>query len=321
MASLDVARRVIRHEADALKRVASRLDARFTRAVDRIYRSKGRVVVFGMGKPGFIAQKFSASLASTGTPSIYVHPADALHGDIGRVAARDVVVAFSKSGETEEMVRLLPILKRIGSALIAITGNTDSKLGKAADVSLDCSVLSEAEPLSVAPTTSTACMLALADALTMALVQKRGFQAHDFARLHPGGSIGLVLHLTVRDAMRKGAANPLVRPEQKMKQVLLKITSARAGSATIVDGKGRCAGIFTDGDLRRHFADITRRPSDPVSKYMTRKPVTVREEELAASALDVFKRRQIDELPVTNRAGKVVGLLDVQDLLKQGFIL
>lgn len=319
--SLDTARRVLNHEADAIRRLARSLDGRFTRAADLMYRTRGRIIVLGMGKPGFIAQKFSASLASTGTPSLYIHPADALHGDMGRVTKQDVLVALSKSGETEEIIRLIPMIRKIGCKLIAITGSPDSRLAKASNIVLDCAT-SEAEPLNVVPTTSAACMLALSDALTMALVKKRGFQKKDFALLHPGGALGKRLYLTVGAVMRKGLHDPRVRPSETMKNVLLKITAARAGSATVVDPKrGTCLGIFTDGDLRRRFREIMSDLSKPVSRYMTSRPLVAREDDLASEALVILRRKQIDELPVVNKRGKVVGLLDVQDLLKQGFIL
>ncbi len=319
--TLNIARRVFREEADAIRRLQKRLGRSFEQAVKLLAATRGRVIVLGMGKPGFIAQKLSASLSSTGTPSMYLHPADALHGDIGRVTSSDLVIALSKSGETDEIVRLLPVLKRIGCKLIALAGDLNSQLAEAGDVVLDVSVEREARPLTVVPTTSAACMLAMGDALTMALVQKKKFQKKDFARLHPGGSIGKRLHLTVEAVMRKRTANPCVRPGDSMKRVLLRITAARAGSATVVDGRGRCIGIFTDGDLRRKFREITRDVSQPVSRYMTSRPLVVRSDELASDALEVFRRRRIDELPVVDARGRVVGLLDVQDLIREGFIL
>lgn len=312
---------MLRHEADAIRALSRRVGKSFEHAVRLIASTSGRVIVTGMGKPGFIAQKVSASLASTGTPSIFVHPADALHGDIGRVTKKDIVIVFSKSGETDEVIRLLPVLRRIGCRLVSITGNPASRLAEASRVVLDVSVKSEAGPLEVVPTTSAACMLAMGDALTMALAKKKRFREADFARLHPAGALGRALHLTVGGVMRKGSGNPCVRPGESMKRVLLKITAARAGSATVVDAAGKCVGIFTDGDLRRKFGAVTRDLSSPISDFMTPKPTVVREDELAVRALDVFRRRQIDELPVVNRRGRVVGLLDVQDLLKQGFIL
>lgn len=318
--SLATAQAVLKHEAESILRMARRLNAGFDRAVRLIHSSKSPVILVGMGKPGFIAEKISASFASTGTPSFTLHPADALHGDIGRVPVGAVVILISNSGETEELVRLVPLLKSVRARLIVMTGGLRSALARAADILLDTSVASEAEPLNLAPTASTTCMLAMGDALAMALVKKRRFKEKDFALLHPGGMLGKRMRLRVRDVMRSGDRNPRVRPSQAIRDVLIRITSARAGSATIVDGKGRCLGIFTDGDLRRHFKELTAHPDSPVSKYMTANPVTVNEDMLAVQALELLRRRAIDELPVTDRMGRVRGLLDVQDLLAQGFI-
>lgn len=318
--SYATAQAVLKHESESILRMAKRLNAGFDRAVRLIYTSKYPVILVGMGKPGFIAEKISASFASTGTPSFTLHPADALHGDIGRVPAGSVLILLSNSGETEELVRLVPLLKAVHTKLIVLTGNLRSALARSADILLDTSVVSEAEPLNLAPTASTTCMLAMGDALAMALVKKRRFKEKDFALLHPGGMLGKRMRLKVRDVMRSGDRNPCARPSTAIREVLLQITSARAGSVTIVDGKGLCLGIFTDGDLRRHFKELTAHPNSPVSKFMTANPVTVKEDVLAVQALEILRRRVIDELPVTDSRGRVKGLLDVQDLLAQGFI-
>jgi len=317
----DTARRVLKLEADAILRMRTRLDRDFGRAVRMMFRAKGPVIVIGMGKPAFIAQKISASLASTGTPSFSLHPADALHGDIGRVTRNSAVVVLSNSGQTEEIVKLLPLLRQTRCRLISITGNVNSTLGRAGDAVLDASVVSEARPLHVAPTASTTCMLAMGDALVMALVKLRGFREKDFAMLHPGGSLGKKLRLTVADVMRTGRGNPCVKPGTSIKRVLLKITQAHAGSVTVVDGRGRCAGIFTDGDLRRQFDRLAKSSRTPVSEFMTSRPTTVREDTLAVKAMEILRRKRVDELPVVNARGKVTGLLDVQDLLARGFVL
>ncbi len=319
-----IARNVIRIERDTLTSLLSRIDGNFEKACSLILRSRGRVVVTGMGKPGFIAQKISATLSSTGTPSLFLHPAEALHGDLGRVVKEDVIVAFSSSGRTEEILKLLPIMKKIGSKLISFTGDGHSPLAKASDVVLDVSVSKEACPLNLAPTASTTAMLALGDALALALLEKKGFKAEDFAFYHPGGNLGKKLHVKVSEIMRKGKDNPVVSENMCLKDVLCRITTARAGSATVVDGKGRLAGIFTDGDLRRHLKDagsgkdhtlLERR----IREVMTRKPVTVREQDLASEAFEVLRARRIDEVPVLDGKMRPVGLLDVQDLLKAGF--
>ena len=320
-----IARDVIRIERDTLTRLLSRVDGNFEKACALILRSRGRVVVTGMGKPGFIAQKISATLSSTGTPSLFLHPAEALHGDLGRVMKDDIIVAFSSSGRTEEVLKLLPILKKIGAKMISLTGDAHSPLAKASDVVLDVSVSKEACPLNLAPTASTTAMLALGDALALALLEKKGFKAEDFAFYHPGGALGKKLHIKVSEIMRKGKDNPVVPETMRVKDVLYCITAARAGSATVVDGKGRLSGIFTDGDLRRHLKDsagnrggalLSRR----VREVMTHKPVTVRENELAAEAFEVLRARRIDEVPVLDAKGRPAGLLDVQDLLKAGFV-
>ncbi|MBP9732857.1 MAG: KpsF/GutQ family sugar-phosphate isomerase [Candidatus Omnitrophica bacterium] len=318
--STATAKAVLKHEADSILRMAGRLDAGFDKTVRMIVASRHPVILVGMGKPGFIAEKISASFASTGTPSFTLHPADALHGDIGRVPSGAVLILLSNSGETEELTRLAPLLKSIGAKIVVMTGNMRSSLARFAEVVLDTSVVSEAEPLNLAPTASTTCMLAMGDALAMALVKKRKFKEKDFALLHPGGMLGKRMRLKVKDVMRSGDRNPRVKPTDSIREVLLRITTARAGSAAVVNAKGCCLGIFTDGDLRRHFKELTANPNTPVSRFMTSNPVTVSEDMLAVRALELLRRRAIDELPVTDAKGRVSGLLDVQDLLAQGFI-
>jgi len=273
-----------------------------------------------MGKPGFIAQKISATLSSTGTPSLYLHPAEALHGDLGRVTRDDLIVALSNSGETEEIVKLLPIVKKIGAKLIALTGNVRSTLGKFADYSIDVSVKREACSLGLAPTTSTTAMLAMGDALAVALLEKKGFKEKDFAFFHPGGILGKRLILKVADIMRKGADNPVVKEDAPVKAVLLAITKARAGSASVVDSKGRLVGIFTDGDLRRHVERMPDLIHRKVKDVMTKNPAAIKKDKLAAEAFDILRSKKIDELPVVDEQSRPIGLLDVQDLLKAGLV-
>ncbi len=312
------ARKVIRIERDALTNLLSRIDSRFEKACELILRSRGRVVVTGMGKPGFIAQKISATLSSTGTPSLFLHPAEALHGDLGRVMKEDVIVAFSNSGQTEEVLKLLPVIKKIGAKLISFTGNTHSVLARHSDVVLNVHVKKEACPLNLAPTASTTAMLALGDALALALLEKKGFKAEDFAFYHPGGNIGKKLLLRVEDIMRTGRSNPIVPGKMKVKEVLYRITKCRAGSATIVGADGRLAGIFTDGDLRRHLRNGGDLLDLSVSEVMTKDPISIVENRLAVEALEILRSKKIDEIPVVDRKKKPVGLLDVQDLLKAG---
>ena len=315
-----IARQVIKVERDALSQLISRIDHNFKKACALILKSKGRVVVTGMGKPGFIAQKISATLSSTGTPSLFLHPAEALHGDLGRVMKNDVVIAFSSSGQTEEILKLLPVIQKIGAKLIAVTGNVRSPLAQFSDVALDVSVKKEACPLNLAPTASTTVMLALGDALALTLSEKKGFKEADFAFYHPGGNIGKKLLLKVSEIMRKGKDHPVVAESVKVKEVLYRITQARAGSASVVNAKGALSGIFTDGDLRRHLESGEQILECPVRDVMTKKPVTVAAHRLAVEASDILRNKKIDELPVVDKRGRPVGLLDVQDLLKAGIV-
>ena len=310
---------MLRIEADAIRRLIPRVGKSFERAVDRIAACKGRVAVTGMGKAGLIGQKLSATLASTGTPSHWVHPAEAIHGDLGRITKDDVLIALSNSGETEELTRLLPVIKRIGSSLIALTGNPRSTLAKHSDVVLDVSVTQEACSLNLAPTSSTTAMLAMGDALAVVVAEKKGFRERDFALLHPGGQLGRRLLLRVRDLMRTRESNPIVRERARVKQLLLAITRARAGCASVIDGKGQLIGIFTDGDLRRHLDSRRNLAEQEVRDVMTRRPKTIHAEALAAEALRVLREHKIDELVVVDGRRRPVGLLDVQDLLKAGF--
>lgn len=318
--SIDKAKKVLSIEAKAIRELIPRLTSDFKRAVEIILNCSGRIVVTGMGKPGIIGQKISATLSSTGTPSLFLHPAEAIHGDLGRVTKDDIVLALSNSGETEEIVKLLPIIKKIGARLISFTGDKLSALGKRSDFVIDVSVKREACPLGLVPTASTTAMLAMGDALAIALLEERGFKVEDFAFYHPGGTIGKRIWLKVEDVMRKGTANPLVRENTTVKEVLCKITKARAGSATIVDKKGKLSGIFTDGDLRRHLENDPELIKRKVKDVMTKNPITIGFDKLAVEALNILQKKKIDEIPVVNKNGKPMGLIDVQDLLKAGLV-
>jgi len=320
---IDIAKRakeVLDIEACSIKDLKSRIGNDFKDAVNIILKTKGRAIVSGMGKTGIIAQKFSATLASTGTPSLFLHTAEAIHGDLGKVTAEDVVIVLSNSGSTEEMKQFLPLLKKIGCKIISLTGNTKSVLAKYSDVVLDVSVRKEACPLGLAPTASTTAALAMADALAICLLELRGFQEKDFAFFHPGGALGRRLLLKVEDIMRTGANNPIVKEEEKVSKVLLKITHGRAGSATVVDKKGRMVGIFTDGDLRRHLEIDKELPLRKISEVMTKKPSVVYGDMLAAEAMRILQEKRVDELPVVDKNFHPVGLLDIQDLLKAGLL-
>jgi len=314
------AKEVLKIERDAINSLIARIGKDFGRVVELIYRTKGRVIVTGMGKPGFIAQKISATLSSLGTPSLYLHAAEALHGDLGRVTREDIIIALSNSGETEELIKLLPVIRRIGAKLVSIVGNTKSTLAKNSDFILDATVKREACSLNLAPTASTTAMLAMGDALAIALLDKRGFKEEDFALYHPGGSLGKRLLLRVEDIMRKGFSNPLVREGAMVKDVLLAITRARAGSACVVDKNKKLVGIFTDGDLRRHVEKTPNIVTKKVKDVMTKNPVAIKKNRLAAEALGILRSKKIDEIPVVDEKNRPIGLVDVQDLLKAGLV-
>ncbi len=314
------AKEVLDIEAEAIRGLKPRIGKDFEKALNLILKTKGRVVVSGMGKTGIIAQKFSATLASTGTPSLFLHTVEAIHGDLGRVTSDDVVIILSNSGSTEEMKQLLPLLKKIGAKIIALTGTPKSILAKYSDVVLDVSVKKEACPLGLAPTASTTATLAMADALAVCLLELKGFKEEDFAFFHPGGLLGKRLLLRVEDIMRCGRANPVVAENKKISEVLFKITQGRAGSATVVNKKGKLSGIFTDGDLRRHLEVNPNLSQRQVKEVMTKNPTTVSPQMLAVEAMRILKDKKIDEVPVVDKHNRPIGLLDVQDLLKAGLV-
>jgi arabinose-5-phosphate isomerase len=314
------AKAVLDIEARAVQALKPRIDRNFIRALELLQNTKGRVVVSGMGKTGIIAQKFSATLASTGTPSLFLHTAEAVHGDLGKVTSEDIVIVLSNSGSTYEMKQFLPFLKKIGAKIIALTGNKKSILAEHSDVVLDVSVEKEACPLGLAPTASTTATLAMSDALAVCLLELKGFKEKDFALFHPGGALGKRLLLTVEDIMRKSTANPVIGEDVQVSEVLVKITHARAGSASIVNKQGKLVGIFTDGDLRRHLETDPNLSLRSVKEVMTKNPTTVRPGMLAAEAMRIMQDKKIDEVPVVDDQHKPVGLLDVQDLLKAGVV-
>jgi len=317
---LVLAKKIIKIESNAIGALSSRIDRKFEKTLDLLENAGGRIIITGMGKPGLIGRKIAATLASTGTPSLFLHPAEAIHGDLGMVTKQDVVIAISNSGETEEITKLLSTIKKIGSKLIALTGNLKSTLARHSDIVLDVSINSEACPWGLAPTASTAVALAIGDALALCLAKRKGFKTEDFAFLHPGGSLGKKL-LRVKDIMRTGKLYAIVKETTTVEKALFTITSARAGSCSVVNAKGKLVGFFTDGDLRRHLkekgAGIL---SLKISKIATRKPTTILQDHLAAEAFQKLRDRKIDELPVVDQKGRAVGLLDVQDLLKAGIL-
>lgn len=316
--SIEKAKKVIQVEARAVAALGKRLDGRFLRAVDLIVACRGRVIVMGMGKTGIIARKIAATFSSTGTPSIFLHSAEAVHGDLGQVQRDDVVIMISNSGETEETTRLLPLIKKIGAPVIALTGEIKSTLAKHSDVVLDVGVEREGCPLGLAPMASTTATLVMGDALAACLIVRKNFKREDFAFYHPGGALGRRLLLKVDDIMRKGQSFPRVLETALVKDVLLAVTRARCGSACVVDRQGRLKGIFTDGDLRRHVEDDPELLRRPVHAVMTKKPTSILQDKLAVEAFRLLQDKKIDELPVVDSKNRAVGLLDVQDLLKAG---
>lgn len=320
---LEYAQSILDIEARAIDQVRDRLNASFGRALDMIEKCAGQVVVTGVGKSGLIGQKISATMASTGTPSIYLHSAEALHGDLGRIRPQDVVLALSHSGETEEVVRLIPLLRRMDVPFIAVTRSAKSRLGKEADVTLELGPVDEACPMGLAPTSSTTATVALGDALALAASRRRKFSREDYALFHRGGALGRKL-LRVEEIMRTGDLLPTVEPELTVREALSRVSgigARRAGAALVVDPGGRLVGIFTDGDLRRQVQDGLDFLDGPVGDVMTPSPKTIDTMMLVAAAQKLMKAHLIDEVPVVDQAGRPVGMLDVQDLLEVGFAL
>lgn len=314
-----LARKVLQTEAAAILALVDRLDGAFERAVALLLDCRGRVIVTGIGKSGIICQKIAATFASTGTPAFFLHPAEAIHGDLGVLQSDDVIVALSYSGETEELLRLLEAIKRLGARLIAITGDCRSSLGKAADVTLDCRVSEEACPLNLVPTASTTAALALGDALAMTLLVAKGFQQEDFVRRHPGGSLGKRF-LRVEQLMHSGEQTPVVRTTSPMPDVIDVMTAKGLGMSCVVDADGRLAGIITDGDLRRHMAAGTDIRSRTAGDIMTRRPVTVSSDTLAAEALHILETRKITSIVVVDAGKAVQGVVHLHHLWRTGMV-
>lgn len=319
MSHLAQARKVFAIELAALKAVRRQLDAQFSRAVELIVsalRQRGKIIVVGIGKSGNVGHKIAATLTSTGSTSVLLNIVDALHGDLGIVNDGDVILALSYSGESEEMLNLLPELKRFPVKIIAMTGEPKSSLGRHSDLVLNVRVPKEACPFNLAPTSSTTAMLVMGDALAMSVLQARGFKQSDFARLHPSGAIGRAMLLRVADIMRKDDRNAVAREELTVKEALLVMTRAKSGSLSVVDRRGKLVGVFTDGDFRRHIADDTQLLERLLETVMTRNPISIRDDALAAEAIKVFDERNIDDLIVVNSRREPVGLVDSQDLPK-----
>lgn len=317
------ARDVLQQEAKGIENLIPTLDQNFVNVVHMIMESKGRTIVTGMGKSGHIARKVSATLSSTGTPSIFLHPAEGIHGDLGMVTGDDVVLAFSNSGETVEILNILPSLKRIGAKIIAVVGNHNSTLAKNSDIILDASVEKEACPLGLAPTTSTTVALALGDALAIVLLSCHHFTKNQFAIYHPGGALGRKLLMTVENVMHKGNDNPVISEDSIVQDALFMMTEKGLGAVSVVDEEGRLVGLVTDGDVRRGLETGSNFLQWPVDAMMTKNPRQITSDKLAAEALHIMEKNQprpITVLPVVDGDGKAVGMVHLTDLLRQGVV-
>jgi len=315
-AALAMAREVLEIEAKAISDLIGRLDQRFVQAVDTILNCRGRVVVSGIGKSGHIARKIASTLASTGTPAFFVHPAEASHGDLGMVARDDVFIALSNSGESEELLAIIPLLKRQGAKLVAMTGNPQSTLAREADIHLYAGAEKEACPLNLAPTASTTAALALGDALAVALMQAKGFTRDEFAASHPGGTLGRKLLTHVRDVMRTDENAPRVTHTATAMDGMLEVSRGRMGMTTVVDEHGRVVGIFTDGDLRRSLQKGVDLRSAPIADIMTRGPRTIGPDKLAAEAVQIMERYKVNQLVVVDEDQRLLGALNMHDLFR-----
>lgn len=321
---IEQAKKVLRIEAEAIAALIDRVDERFERAVEMILSCKGRVVVTGMGKSGLIGKKIAATLASTGTPALFLHPAEGIHGDLGMVMRGDIVIALSNSGETEEIAKMLPSLKRLSIQIIALTGNPESTLAKNSDVAIDVSVKEEACPLGLAPTASTTATLAMGDALAVALLDQRGFKEEDFACFHPGGALGKRLLLRVRDLMHAGNAIPLVSESTLIKDAIYEISSKKMGVTAVVNASGNLVGVISDGDLRRWMETTEKTGENLLAKkakeIMTKNPKVARKDSLAAEAVSIMEKNSITCLIVTSENAVPEGVIHLHDLLKAGVV-
>jgi arabinose-5-phosphate isomerase len=313
---LELARQVLAIEADAVRALIDRIDESFLNAVNLVLNSSGRVVVSGIGKSGHIARKIASTLSSTGTPAYFLHPAEASHGDLGMITRDDVLIALSNSGESAEILAIVPMIKREGAKLIAITGNAASTLAREADVNLDAGVAKEACPLNLAPTASTTAALALGDALAVALLDARGFGPDDFARSHPGGTLGRRLLTHVSDVMRTGAAIPSVPATASFAEAMLEMSRKSMGMTAVLGASGAVIGIFTDGDLRRALNGTIDIRTSPIADSMTRSPRTTTPNKLAAEAVQIMESNKVNQLLVVDAAGALVGALNMHDLFR-----
>ncbi|HXG37303.1 MAG TPA: KpsF/GutQ family sugar-phosphate isomerase [Bacteroidota bacterium] len=316
--SIEKGREVIRIEAEAVASLADRINSQFVDAVDIIYNAQGRVIITGMGKSGLVARKIVATMNSTGTAAIFLHPSDAVHGDLGMVRKEDVVICISKSGDTEEIRQLLPMFRRIGVKVISMVGNMNSHLAKESDIVLDISVKEEACPHDLAPTASTTASLAMGDALAIALLHRRNFTKEEFAMLHPGGNLGKRLLLRVEEIMASGSNVPIVRHDVPLADAIVEMTSKRLGATCVVDESGKLSGIITDGDLRRLLQRTKDVSNVSTVQVMTKNPKTIRKGLLAVAALEEMEQYNITQLPVVDENHRPVGMIHLHDLVKAG---
>ncbi|MBN2406432.1 MAG: KpsF/GutQ family sugar-phosphate isomerase [Elusimicrobia bacterium] len=312
------AKKVLHEEARAIKKTASMLGEDFEKAVELISAAKGKVIVMGIGKSGLVGRKIAATLSSTGTPALFLHAAESLHGDIGVIEPRDLVIVLSYSGKTEEISIVLPLIRKRNVPMISITNNRDSQLGRNSDVVIPLNVDKEACPMDLVPTTSTTVMLAVGDALAIALLEKKGFSPDDFASLHPGGALGKKLLVTVRDIIDKTGSNPVIREDSTVKDALIVMTSSRVGAASVVNEKGDLVGYFTDGDLRRGLQNDPYLLSKELKSVMSMKPTTISADSLAINAREILKNNEFDNLPVIDSDGRVIGIIDERDIIREG---
>ncbi|MEK7812280.1 MAG: KpsF/GutQ family sugar-phosphate isomerase [Candidatus Desantisbacteria bacterium] len=317
---IEQARETLQIEAQAIYSLIDKIDESFVRAIEVLYGCKGRIIVSGMGKSGIIGKKIASTLASTGSPALFLHPAEAAHGDLGMVTRDDVIIALSNSGETKEVIELIPSIKRMGATIISLTGNPSSTLSKHSDIAINVFVEKEACPLGLAPTASTTAALAMGDALAVSLLKKRGFKEQDFASLHPGGSLGKKLLLTVRDVMHTGDQIPMVMPEVSMKYALFEITSKKFGLTLVVNDTQQLLGIITDGDLRRLMERQQNIWDIEAREVMSKNSKTCKSSDLAATALAIMQQYSITSLAVTDEQNHVQGVIHLHDLLKAGIV-
>lgn len=320
MGSIEEAKKVLKIEARAIKNLISTIDRNFEKAVETAASCKGRIVVMGMGKSGLVGKKIAATLASTGTPAFFLHPAEGILGDVGMMTEGDLVLALSHSGETEEIEKLLPVIRRMNLKLIAITGKPKSKLAKKSDLVINVKVEKEACPYNLVPTASTTAMLAMGDALAISLLKRKKFKKEDFARLHPGGILGKRLLLKVKDIMRKGKDNPVIHQEKTVREALLVMTKTRLGATSVVDGSGKLVGFFTDGDLRRRLQKDEKILNKKIHTVMTKNPKTITHDILAIEAAKMMQEKKFDNIPVIDGKNYPIGIVDERDLLSEGIL-